>query len=177
MIAFVRFVACLVHALFRSKLRLSDESRVSFLTLPNDIDANLHMNNGRYLTFMDLGRLDLTMRCGLLRQSLRVGQFPVVGSTMVRFVRSVAHLERFEVTSRILGWDEKWFYFEHRGEVAGRLCAIAWVKGLFRGKGGAIAPAEIVALAGWSESSPELPDALRKWVESEREAFTPKISP
>ena len=26
---------------------------------PNDLDTNAHMNNGRYLTLMDLGRFDL----------------------------------------------------------------------------------------------------------------------
>ena len=33
---------------------LFDASRVSFRVLPNDCDLNFHMNNGRYLTFMDL---------------------------------------------------------------------------------------------------------------------------
>ena len=32
-----------------------DESRAAFHVLPNDCDINFHMNNGRYLSFMDLG--------------------------------------------------------------------------------------------------------------------------
>ena len=32
---------------------------------PTDLDVSLHMNNGRYLTLMDLGRLDLMLRTGV----------------------------------------------------------------------------------------------------------------
>jgi hypothetical protein len=32
-----------------------DVSRLTFRVLPTDLDLNGHMNNGRYLTIMDLG--------------------------------------------------------------------------------------------------------------------------
>jgi hypothetical protein len=41
-----------------------DESRVTFRVLPTDCDVNFHLNNGRYLAFMDLGRLHLTAQIG-----------------------------------------------------------------------------------------------------------------
>ena len=31
-----------------------EESRVAFRVLPNDCHVNLHMNNGRYLSFMEV---------------------------------------------------------------------------------------------------------------------------
>ena len=174
MIILFRVVICLIQTLFRPKLRLTDESRISILVLPNDVDVNVHMNNGRYLTFMDLGRFDLTARCGLLREAVKRRYFPMVGSAMIRFVRPVDHLERFELVSRFIGWDEKWFYAEQRFEVRGETRAIALIKGLFTSRAGSLPPAEVAALAGWTEPSPQLPPAIRQWVESEREAFTPK---
>mgnify|MGYP003290859366 CR=1 FL=1 len=49
-----------VRSLFRFLVRrgVLDDSRVCFRVLPNDCDVNLHMNNGRYWTIMDLGRAD-----------------------------------------------------------------------------------------------------------------------
>ena len=41
-----------------------EESRVAFRVLPTDCDINLHMNNGRYLSFMNLGRLHLVAHLG-----------------------------------------------------------------------------------------------------------------
>ena len=56
-----------LRAKFGAKLGMpSGTSCVELIVLPNDLDTNLHMNNGRYLTLMDLGRLDLFVRSGLL---------------------------------------------------------------------------------------------------------------
>ena len=35
-----------------------DTLRVRSRVFPNDLDLNMHVNNGRYLTFADLGRVD-----------------------------------------------------------------------------------------------------------------------
>ncbi len=45
---------------------LLEPSRAAFRVLPNDCDLNFHMNNGRYLSFMDLGRVHLMAQTGLL---------------------------------------------------------------------------------------------------------------
>ena len=50
---------------------LLEESRVAFRVLPNDCDVNLHMNNGRYLSFMDLGRVHLVAQVGLMPRHRR----------------------------------------------------------------------------------------------------------
>jgi acyl-CoA thioesterase FadM len=67
----LRLLATLIGARRRSPLGPLDESVMTLRVLPTDVDANLHMNNGRYLSIMDLGRFDLTVRNGLLRATLR----------------------------------------------------------------------------------------------------------
>ncbi|MBJ7417049.1 MAG: thioesterase family protein, partial [Niveispirillum sp.] len=42
-------------------------SILGFRVWLNDIDTNLHMNNGRYFTIADLGRVDLMIRTGMLK--------------------------------------------------------------------------------------------------------------
>lgn len=64
-----RLIRVIVHAVFREKLGPFDESKVNFRVLPNDLDLNFHMNNGRYLTLMDLGRIDYFVRCGIAKAS------------------------------------------------------------------------------------------------------------
>ena len=53
-----------------------DESAIRLRVWPNDLDANLHMNNSRYLLAMDLGRWELVMRTGLLARAVAPALVP-----------------------------------------------------------------------------------------------------
>ncbi len=67
-----RLLFLLLSSPFRPKLSAPFAvSRLNFRVLPNDIDSNLHMTNGRYRTIFDLGRLDLVFRMGLGRVAWR----------------------------------------------------------------------------------------------------------
>ena len=70
---------------------------------PNDLDTNAHVNNGRYLTLMDLGRFDLMTQCGLVSTVLRNRWFPIAGGVMVRFERPLHVFEKNTLKSCIVG--------------------------------------------------------------------------
>lgn len=145
-------------------------SVVRFRVLPNDLDINLHMNNGRYLTLMDLGRADLMIRTGLLGPMLRRRWMPVLGGASVRYRRPLGPFETFVLRTRVLCWDAKWLFIEHRVEKPdGHLACHAVVKGLFLAPGGArIPPSEILAVLGQDLVSPPMPAGVAAWLESER---------
>ena len=48
-----------------SKLSFTDVSRSRFRVWPTDLDILNHMNNGKYLSVMDIGRFDLMQRNGV----------------------------------------------------------------------------------------------------------------
>ncbi len=54
------------------------ESRMRMITLPNDLDFNLHMTNGRYLTIADLSRIDLFLRTGLAKVMIKEKWAPLL---------------------------------------------------------------------------------------------------
>jgi acyl-CoA thioesterase FadM len=166
----LRLLRVLAAAVLGRRRDLMDESVVAFRVWPNDLDINLHMNNGRYLTVMDLGRMDMAVRAGLLRAMLRERWMPVLGGATVRFRRPLAPFRRYLLRTRILCWDEKWVYFEHRFETrGGHLACHAIVKGLFLARGASVPPAEILRALGRSRVSPPMPPAVAAWMESERE--------
>lgn len=164
----VRTAKILVTTPGRSHLGPLDESLVRFRVWPNDLDVNFHMNNGRYLTLMDLGRLDLIARNGLLRLVARERLMPLVGSAMMHYFRPLGPFSRYELRSRLLGWDEKWFYAEHRFEQRGTLMALGTIKGLFRGRQGNVAPMRMLGLAGAQTDSPPLPHWVQTWRGADR---------
>lgn len=60
---YLRFLFVIVTALRRSTIATDSLSNeVSIIVLPNDLDINLHMNNGRYLTVCDSNRVDFFVR-------------------------------------------------------------------------------------------------------------------
>jgi acyl-CoA thioesterase FadM len=139
-----------------------ETARLGFRVLPTDLDFNLHMNNARYLSLMDLGRVDLLNRLGLLRLAFRGRWFPVLGAVSVRFHRPLTLWDRFELSTRVTGWDEKWIYLEQRFEREGKPVATGQVKGLVRGPEGSIPTPAILERVGVVQPSPALPpEALR----------------
>ena len=139
------------------------ESRLRLRVWPTDLDINLHMTNARYFSIMDLGRLDLLVRSGLVPVLWRRRWQPVLGAATVRFRRPLAPFRRFTLTSRVLCWDERWFYIEHRIETASGMAALAVMQGAFVGASGTVPPAEVLAAAGDRRESPPMPDYVAAW--------------
>ena len=85
---------------------------------PNDLDFNLHMNNARYLREADFGRLSLLMETGLWdclgkrRKSGIKDANVIVSGLQIQYRQSLKLGDRFNIRSRINGWDEKAFYIE-----------------------------------------------------------------
>lgn len=163
----LRFIKVLLTAFFRQALGPLDESLLTFRVWPNDLDINGHMNNGRYLTLMDLGRLDLIIRTGMVRTVLRRKWYPLVGSATIRFRLSLGPFQAYQLKSHLICWDEKWFFIEQRFEREGEIIAVGWVKGLLRGRDGNIPSSEVLRSIHADIPSPEMPQAIRLWQQFE----------
>ena len=151
---------------FRPPLEPLGTSVLAFRVWPNDLDVNVHMNNGRFLSVMDLGRFDLTFRTGLGRTMLRHRWMPLVGGITMRYRRSLDPFEAYTLHTRLLGWDAKWVYLEQRFfKRDGELAAEGVVRALFRGKAGNVSTAELLEGLGYEGPVPELPEAVRRWAE------------
>jgi len=144
---------------------LLEESRVTFRVLPSDCDINFHMNNGRYLTFMDLGRVHLMAQLRLLGVIFRNKWKPVLAAAEINFIRQLAPFQKFDLVTRLVTWDDKYAYMEQRFESGGVLCAHAYVKGLFLNARGRVASSTVVAAVGFVGAPPPMPEELRIWAE------------
>jgi acyl-CoA thioesterase FadM len=147
----------------RRRVDVLATTRVRLRVWPNDLDFNRHVNNGRYLSLADLGRIDWFLRTGLLQLALRQGAFPVVGDAIAKFRRDLRVFQSFEICSRIVGWDERWGFLEHRFLRGGRVVAVVAVRGMFRGANGPVPPSAFLVALGAPRESPPLPEWLRSW--------------
>ena len=164
MVVLFRFLFAIFKSRFRRRLGILDDCVITTRVWPNDLDLNMHMNSGRYLSMMDIGRVEILARTRMLRPVLKRGWRPMVGATFIRYKKSLLPFERFTIRSRIVCWDEKWLYFEHILERRGEVAAQAYVRGLLRGKSGNVKPGELLELAGVpSMQSPAMPEDVAAW--------------
>lgn len=150
----VRFAMVLFGALRRSRLGLLEASTIALRVWPTDLDVQMHMNNGRYLSLMDLGRIDLLVRSGFFREARRRGWFPLVGAAAIEYRRPLKPFEGYSLTTKLLGWDERWFYLEQHFAKGNKLVAVATVKAMIRSAAGAVPTAEALGAVGVSSPSP-----------------------
>lgn len=164
-----------VHLIFRTLFHLLRSTRgrelghfdvceTKFMVLPTDLDVLWHMNNGVYLSILDLGRFDLLRRSGVWAILRERGFYPVIASETITFRKSLELWQRFTVESRMIGFDDKAVYVEQRFVRGGEVCAKAVIRARFLKKSGGTVPIEeIVAAVGVAGETPELPDWVRQW--------------
>jgi acyl-CoA thioesterase FadM len=141
----LRMLYVYLISLFRERLPAgAAQSRLTLRTLPNDLDVNLHMNNGRYLTICDLNRVDLFIRSGLLKLMLKNKWMPMVADHTMTYKKPLALLERFQVTMSVTHWDEKFFYMTHAFTAGGRLVAEGTSKAVVRARDGVVKPDDVL---------------------------------
>jgi acyl-CoA thioesterase FadM len=145
------------------RIGLLDEETLRLRVWPQDIDFNLHLNNARYLSFMDYSRVHFAAAAGMLTPAIRQRWAPLVGSISITYRRSLGLFAPFTLTTRTLCWDEKWFYMEQVFQSKDGLAAIAWAKWLFRGREGNIPPQSAVDLVAPGFVSPGIPETLQQW--------------
>lgn len=147
----------------RVRMPVGGTSELRMRVWPQEIDLNLHMNNGRYFSVADLGRLDWWLETGVWWPAIRRGWRPVAGGADGRFLKSLQPFQAYRLQTRMLGWNDKWFFAEHRFVCKGQVWAVINVRYLFVAKGPRPAPAEVLALVGHTEPSPPLPDWIQLW--------------
>lgn len=159
----LRLLTYLISARWRPALALPrGTSRLSFRVWPHDLDTSLHMNNGRYLTLMDLGRLDIMVTSGLWRAVLRHRWTPVASAIKIRYRRELRLMQRFTIETQIVAWDERSVVMEQvflfaSGPNAGQIAAHALFKGgLYDRKARKFVPiADLMLETGVEATSPE----------------------
>ncbi len=171
-----RLARVLTAARFGKRLDMLDTSVLRFRVLPHDLDLNIHMNNARYLALMDLGRVDLIVRSGLWRVVTTKGRHPIIAGALVRFRRPLSPFQSFTLSSRVLCWDERWIYIEHRIETKDAPACLTVVRGAFLEDGAIIPTSQLMEELGISAPSMPVPEWIERWNAAESTAFENGVS-
>jgi len=169
MYPYFRLGRVVITACCGSARRLDEEGRLGFVVWPGDVDVYPEMNNGRQLTIMDLGRIDMAIRCGLFKQVHRRRWAFAAGGASVRFRHRCRPLRRYVLATLLVGYDERWFYFVQEIRRRGTVHTSALMRIGVTSSAGLVAcrrVLESIDARGWS---PELPGWVQRWIDAEQE--------
>ena len=76
---YFRLIWVIIRSFFKSRIDFADKISLTLRILPNDLDINRHLNNGRYLTLLDLASIEFFIRSGVLKHAIREGFRPMLG--------------------------------------------------------------------------------------------------
>jgi acyl-CoA thioesterase FadM len=158
----LRALLTLIFSKSKSRIGLLEECVLNMRVWPTDLDIFMHVNNGRYLSIMDLGRLELLVRMGLWGAARQRGWYPVVGAVKIIYKRSLKLFDPYTLTTKIIGWDDRWFYIEQIFRKGSTIIAIAKVKGLIRDRSGVIPTKEALSAIGSCAGSPPFDEAAQE---------------
>ena len=166
-----RMIWTLLFSRFDKKVELFDRCKTDFYVLPTDIDVLFHMNNGRYLSIMDIARTNQMIRSGFFQKFKKARVYPVIASESIRFRKSLNLFQRFTIVTKILGWDDKFIYVSQTFKTKQDLCALAIVKVCFidQNTSKRLSSAEFKTKIGLNIESPSLPAWIQYWIESDQQ--------
>lgn len=135
---------------------------------PWDIDMMMELNNGRTLTLLDLGRIPLAHRLGLLQILKNQKWGLTMAGVTVRYRRRIRAFEAFTMKSRLVCWDDRFMYLEQcmvngAGEVANH----AVYRAAVTDENGIVASARVAEAMGNPVASPPIPAWIQKWIDAE----------
>lgn len=140
--------------------------------MPWHCDPNMHINNGKYLSIMDIGRGQLFVRHGLMKKIMRQKFKVVVGAAHILYRRSIPIGRRFTLRSQFIGANERFIVLQQSFIFDSQLAALAYVNLAFSSQNGLATPHEVCeALEIEFHSLPVLPEVGHKSWQTDKAAL------
>jgi acyl-CoA thioesterase FadM len=165
---YLRLIMTLLRCWRLPRLAPGDTLERSLRVLPNDLDINGHMNNGRYLTIIDLMLVEYFVRTGFAGVMMRRGWRPMSGGAIISYRRGLNPLQTYRLRFRLDATDDRWNYMRFEFEREGRVHAAGYMKGAAVARGGLVPNAQSYAAMNLEPLPHPLPPAVAHWIAAEQ---------
>ena len=160
MYPYLRLTRVLFQSKFKPKLEFHSEEfdTIKLSVWPQDIDPFLELNNGRYVTLLDLGRFAYGARVDI-KDFLKKNQWSLtITGTYNEYRYRLRLFQKFELKTKIIGYDTDWFYFFQKLERNGKTHMASVVKFALTSKKGIVKPKEVIEAMGEEFDPNQLPN-------------------
>ncbi len=165
---YLRLIWLLLTYRFKPGMGFTDSLERKMRVMPGDLDINGHVNNGRYLTLVDLAIIELFLRSGILFKVFRQGWRPMLGGSLISYRRGMAPFSQYILRFQLQSWDERWNYFRFEFIQDGKTAAVGYAKGALVGSQGWVGNTEADARMGVARRERFHPPELDFWISAEQ---------
>ncbi len=167
-----RFILALLILRIKPRSDIFEPVERQFRVKPWDLDLNVHLNNAKYLKYLDKGRIEHIIYCKPVRALYQRKLKLIVANIEISYLRSLMPFQKFTVSSRVTGWDHKYVYYEQQFQSGGKLYATAIIRlALLKGNESA-SPNQVFQRLTGQEQAPSLPASvtmLNRLIQAQRE--------
>ncbi|MBE0407462.1 acyl-CoA thioesterase [Psychrobacter sp. AOP22-C1-22] len=126
-----------------------------YRVLPHDMGFRDHLPNYRYLSFIELNITNWLMACGHQKGIKNLGW--IIAMQEMVYLKEIKFLDKMTVNSTLVGWDNKYVYFETRFFVKNQLMGVGMTKFVLTDKKGKCLPATL------DMTGEQLNDVITSW--------------
>ena len=165
---YFRLLVIILKNWSKPKIHPLQEVTTCHRVMPWDIDVFGHLNNGRYLQIADVSRIAFLARTKILHLALRRRWGAVLGGHCTRYNRALKPLQKFYVTTRVLSWDTRWIFIEHKfTNEHQQTLAISLTRAALRDKCGWVHTEDLANCIAPNIKSPAHPESLKLWLKAD----------
>jgi YbgC/YbaW family acyl-CoA thioester hydrolase len=165
MTLFLRFLHVALRSCFRPRIQDVGQSvEECFRVHPWDLDIFLHMNNAKYLNYMEVARWGFVFRAGFFWHSLRHGWTLPIAKIDIRYLRSLTLGRKFTVSARVVAYTDRWIYIHQTFSSRGKVVSQALVQTTVWRKSGSVPTAEFLSTFGLKADSVSVPPEIEPWL-------------
>ncbi len=139
----IRLLSALTRAKFRSKLKGSDTSDVSFRVWVTDIDVSV-MNHAAIMTIFEMGRADYMVRTNFFKIATKNKWFFPNQAINVQFYRPLKMFQKAKVYTKMSFVDDTFFYVEQKIIRNGKPIAASFANGIAKNGRATVPTSEIL---------------------------------
>lgn len=173
----LRFFVALLVLRIKPRVDIFDAVDRDFRVMPWDLDLNIHLNNAKYLKYLDKGRVEHIIHCYGIRELFRNKFKLIVANSEISYIRSLLPWQKFTVSSRVTHWDHKYVYYEQQFISGGQLYAIATLRLALRNGNKAASPIDAFHHILQGTEPPRAPQSvqlLKQMIQAQRQESTPQ---
>ncbi len=162
---FFRLVILFIRTrLQRGRTGFFETHTLGFRVWLTDQDMFQHMNNGRYLSIMDLALVHWMLRTGTWKGIRDQGWMPLAAYKDVSYVRMLKFPQAYAVETTLVGWQDSYIILKHDFVSGGKLIAATTTIGrLASDKGDKPTIGRVIEALGLDGlAAPALPEAYRQ---------------
>lgn len=163
MTLYIRLLLVIIKSFFCKRIPWLSPSRLVFMVWPWDCDINIHLNNARYLSLMDLARTYWGAQTGLNRVVLKKRWNGVAAASEMIFIRPLNPFQVFHIETKLIYWDESYAYLEQRFLSKKGLHANALIKAVILSRGKKVPVQKVLDLLNIKEPAPPMPESIKHW--------------